>query len=141
MCSYKSDPNHMVIIVYLYDQSVFVSFDIKYHPIIFQKAGAWIFLFNVFRRFPFFTTWFLKPRLQLLLTVGMFFPKFSKYFLWNDPQLTFLLSKIVKSSRIGKWFLEKITFSPCNKHSAKFNSPSIIEVKEISINAQTSAIF
>jgi hypothetical protein len=52
MCSDKSDVEDAMRVLHKYDNTVTVSFDIEYNPIIGQKTGISVHAFYVYRRLP-----------------------------------------------------------------------------------------
>lgn len=110
MSSYEANPNHTVSIVDSNNQSVMVAFYVKHYPVIFPSGSTWIIFLNVIRPFPFCLFRFLVPCFQLLLAVGMFFPKVPQCFSGNNSQAIFS-AKIISSSQNGNlidWFIKLI---------------------------------
>ena len=87
MRSNKSDPDHLIEVIDSYNQSVLVSFDVKYNSAIPQNTCRWILLFDLVRILPFTCFGFPIPRFKLLFTIWMLCPKLTEYFLGNDPQI------------------------------------------------------
>jgi hypothetical protein len=78
-----------------------VAFDVEHYPVVSQKRSTGIISLYVVWPFPTDVFGFLIPCFQLLLTVGMLFPKVPKCLFSYDPQVLFS-PKVKKSSQNGK---------------------------------------
>ena len=47
MCSYESNPNHLVFVIYSYNKPVMISFYIKYNSVIANNACRFELFFNI----------------------------------------------------------------------------------------------
>lgn len=100
MSAYKTDPNHSVSIVNLYNQAVVISLDVKHHPIIGQKGGAGVIPLYVVWAFPSSIFCFPVPCFELLFTVGVLDPEVPKCLLSYNSQSE-ILTKVGKVPIMG----------------------------------------
>lgn len=96
----EPDPHHAIWIIDFYDQSVMVAFDVEHDPVVRQERSTGIVPFNVVGPFPCCIFCFLVPGFELLLTVGMFFPKVLQCLFGYYSQIVFL-AKVKK--KFPKW--------------------------------------
>src|SRR5690554_4903616 len=97
MSAYKANPHYLIIIIDLYDQSVFVSLNVENYTITPENACAGILPLQFVGMFPGSLAGFPIPRFELFFTIRMNCPKFSQYFFCNYSQIT----KVIKSSHYG----------------------------------------
>src|SRR5690606_5136188 len=99
MCAHPLNPDNTVLVTHLNHQAVVITLDIKYDPVVVEKVGTAVAVFNILRCLPFSFAGFMKPGLQRTFDVGMLFGKLgqevSSQNVHSDPSC-YILAKVTK---------------------------------------------
>src|SRR5690606_9259592 len=111
MCTHPLNPDNTVLVTYLNHQAVVITLDIKYDPVVVEKVGTAVAVFNVLWCFPVGRPGLMKPGVQRTFDVGMLFGKLgqevSSQNVHSDPSCSIMakvtkMVKLIKSIKLPK---------------------------------------
>ena len=94
VCADKSNPDHLIFIIYLNNESVFIPFYVEYNPILSNYSSIWIFISNL--------NWWCPIRCFSLLTWNTRSQDTTTYMTKSTPFVYYKpLFKNIKTMRTG----------------------------------------